>query len=355
VKLVIHPAVESERLARIVVAADTMAVVNARDEAEARAAIIDADAFFGKLTPGLLAAAGRLRWVQAPTASLEHYMFPELVAHPCVLTNMRGLYSDVIADHVFGYVLCFARNFHHYIRNQLEARWAPAGGKAETAVRSVARKARRQLADTLGKVEQSGFVTGPAQVSAVDRAHMHLGDATLGVVGLGQIGSEIARRGLAFGMRVLAVDPAQTVAPPGVAALWRPDRLPDLLGASDFVVIAAPHTPGTVKLFRRAQFRQMRPSAYLINIGRGAIVDLQDLVAALRAGEIGGAGLDVFETEPLPPDHPLWAMPNVILTPHVAGASPRIAERHLAVLLENVGRFTRGEPLATVVDKPSWH
>ena len=354
-KLVIHPAVESERLARIVAAARPMAVVNARDEVEAGAAIADADAFFGKLTPELLAAARGLRWVQAPTASLEHYMFPELVEHPCVLTNMRGLYSDVIADHVFGYVLCFARNFHHYIRNQLEARWAPAGGKAETSVRSVARKVRRRLEDTLGQVEQSGFVTGPAQVSAVDRAHLHLGDATLGVVGLGQIGSEIARRGLAFGMRVLAVDPMQTAAPPGVAALWRPDRLPDLLGASDFVVIAAPHTPGTVKLFRRPQFQQMRPSAYLINIGRGAIVDLQDLVAALRAGEIGGAGLDVFETEPLPPAHSLWAMPNVILTPHVAGASPRIAERHLAVLLENVGRFARGEPLTTVVDKPRWH
>jgi phosphoglycerate dehydrogenase-like enzyme len=354
VKLVIHPAVEPERLAKIVAAAHPMTVVNARSDAEASAALADADAFFGKLTPRLLAAARRLRWVQAPTASLEHYMFPELAAHPCALTNMRGLYSDVIADHVFGYVLCFARNFHHYIRNQLEARWAPVGGRAETSVRTVARKVRRQLEDTLGKAEQPGFVTGPAQVSGVDRAHLHLGDATLGVVGLGQICSEIARRGLAFGMRVLAVDPVQTAAPPGVAALWRLDRLPDLLGESDFVVIAAPHTPETVKLFRRAQFRQMRPSAYLINIGRGAIVDLQDLVAALRAGEIGGAGLDVFETEPLPPDHPLWAMPNVILTPHVAGASPRIAERHLAVLLENVGRFARGEPLTTVVDKQRW-
>ena len=347
-KLVIQPSVEPDRLAKIVAAAHPMTVVNARDEAEARAAIADADAFFGKLTPGLLAAARRLRWVQAPTASLEHYMFPELVEHPCVLTNMRGLYSDVIADHVFGYILCFARNFHHYIRNQLEARWAPVGG--ETFVRPAA----RQVADVAGKVEQSGFVTGPAEVSAVDRSHRHLADATLGIIGLGQIGSEIARRGLAFGMRVLAVDPVQTGAPPGVAALWRLDRLPDLLGASDFVVIAAPHTPETVKLFRRPQFRQMKPSAYLINIGRGAIVDLADLVAALRAGEIGGAGLDVFETEPLPPDHPLWAMPNVIITPHVAGSSPRIAERHLAVLLENVGRFARGEPLTTVVDKSRW-
>jgi phosphoglycerate dehydrogenase-like enzyme len=354
VKLVIHPPVEAERLAKIVAAARPMTVVNAGDEAEARAAMAAADAFFGKLTPGLLAAAPRLRWVQAPTASLEHYMFAELAEHPCVLTNMRGLYSDVIADHVFGYILCFARNFHHYIRNQLEARWAPVAGKAETPVRSEAGKVGRHLEDRLDRVEPSGFVTGPAQVSAVDRAHLHLGDATLGIVGLGQIGSEIARRGLAFGMRVLAVDPVQTAVPPAVAALWRLDRLPELLGESDFVVIAAPHTPETVKLFRRAQFRQMRASAYLINIGRGAIVDLQDLVAALRAGEIAGAGLDVFETEPLPLDHPLWAMPTVILTPHVAGASPRIAERHLAVLLENVGRFARGEPLTTVVDKSRW-
>src|SRR5262245_6037440 len=178
-------------------------------------------------------------------------MFPELVAHPSVLTNMRGLYSDVIADHVFGYVLCFARNFHHYIRNQLEARWAPVGGKAESPVRTVPREVRRQVAETVGTPEVSGFVTGPAHVSAADRSHLHLADATLGVVGLGQIGSEVARRGLAFGMRVLAVDPVQTVAPTGVAALWRLDRLPELLGKSDFVVIAAPHTPEPAQLFRR--------------------------------------------------------------------------------------------------------
>jgi phosphoglycerate dehydrogenase-like enzyme len=336
-----HPPVEPERLARIVEAARPMNVVNARDEAEARLAIADADAFFGKLTPTLLAVARRLRWVQAPTASLEHFVFPELVDHPAVLTNMRGLYSDVIADHVFGYVLCFARNFHHYIRNQVEARWAPVSVPPPPA------EGRQR--------QQSGFATGPAQVSPVDRAHRHLADTTLGVVGLGQIGGEVARRGLAFGMRVLAVDPAQPAPPPGIAALWRLDRLPDLLRESDFVVIAAPHTPETVKLFQRAQFRQMKPTGYLINIGRGAIVDLADLTDALRAGEIAGAGLDVFETEPLPEDHPLWAMPDVIITPHVAGNSPRIAERHLAVLLDNVGRFGRGEPLRNVADKRRWY
>src|SRR5205807_10116299 len=126
------------------------------------------------------------------------------------------------------------------------------------------------------------------------------------------------------------------------------------LSESDFVVIAAPHTPQTYKLFRRVQFQQMKRSAYLINIGRGAIVDIADLAAALEAGEIAGAGLDVFEIEPLPADHPLWRMENVIITPHVAGYSPRIAERHLAVLLENIRRFLHGEPLLNVVDKARW-
>jgi phosphoglycerate dehydrogenase-like enzyme len=199
------------------------------------------------------------------------------------------------------------------------------------------------------------FATGPGVVNAIDRAHRHLGDCTLGVVGLGGIGGEVARRGLAFGMRVLAVDPVRAEAPAGVEALWPVGRLPDLLGASDFVVIAAPHTPATYKLFRREQFRQMRRTAYLINVGRGAIVDLADLTAALQAGEIAGAGLDVFETEPLPAGHPLWGMAGkVILTPHVAGYSPRIAGRHLAVLLENVCRFVRSEPLQNVVDKARW-
>jgi phosphoglycerate dehydrogenase-like enzyme len=331
-KLVIHPPVEPERLDRIRAAAGAMAVVNAPDEAAALAAVADADAFFGKITPALLAASRQLRWIQAATASLEHYVFPELIVHPATLTNMRGIYSDVIADHVLGLVICFARNLHTYIRQQRSARWAPVGGEAG----------------------RSTFAAGPGVTSAMDRAHRHLADQTLGVVGLGQIGAEIARRGLAVGMTVLAVDPVQAEAPPGVT-LWRPDRLADLLGGSDFVAIAAPHTPETEKLFRRREFRQMQPTAYLINIGRGAIVDLADLTAALQAGEIAGAGLDVFETEPLPPDHPLWAMPNVIITPHVAGCSPRIAERHLGVLLDNVGRFVRGAPLANVADKRRWH
>ena len=331
-KLVIHPPVEEARLPKIKAAAGNMAVVNAADEGEALREIVEADAFFGKLTPQLLTASRRLRWVQSPTASLEHYIFPEFVEHPAVLTNMRGLFSDVIADQVLGYILCFARNLHVYIRNQAQARWAPVGGEGARVA----------------------FTSGPGTVGDIDRAHLHLADATVGIVGLGAIGSEIARRSLAFGMRVLAVDPVQKEAPQGVTALWPPGRLPDLLLDSDFVVVAAPHTPGTAKMFRRAQFQQMRRTAYFINIGRGAIVDLAELTAALDAGEIAGAALDVFEIEPLPADHPLWKMPNTILTPHIAGYSPRIAERHLGVLLENIGRFIRGESLVNVADKKLW-
>ncbi len=331
-KLIIYPSVEQARLDKIRQAAGSAQVVNAAGETQACAAVTDADGFIGRLTPPILAASTKLRWVQSPTASLEHYVFPELIAHPCQLTNMRGLYSDVIADQVFGYIICFARNLHLYIRQQTRSHWEPYGGESE----------------------RPGFFAGPGVSSDIDRAHMHLADATLGVVGLGNIGSEIARRGLAFGMRVVAVDPLRTDAPDGVEKLWTPDRLTDLLSQSDFVVIAAPHTPETEKLFRREQIRKMKRSAFLINIGRGAIVDLADLTAALEAREIAGAGLDVFEVEPLPAGHPLWGMENVIITPHIAGYSPRISERHLEVLLDNVSRFVSGKELRNVVDKARW-
>jgi phosphoglycerate dehydrogenase-like enzyme len=331
-KLVIHPPLDRERLERVVAVAGAMEVVNAPDARAARAAMPEADAFFGKLTPELLAAGLKLRWVQSPTASLEHYLFPALVEHPCVLTNMRGLYSDAIAEHVLGVMLCFTRQLHTYVRRQMAARWEPVGGEATRAT----------------------FATGPGVMTEMDRVHRNLGDMTLGIVGLGRIGTEIARHAVSFKMRVMAVDPVQTSAPDGVAPLWPSERLDELLGQSDFVVIAAPHTPETEQLFQRRQFQAMKRTGVLINIGRGAIVNLDDLTAALRAGEIAGAGLDVFEIEPLPADHPLWRFENVIITPHVAGQSPRVAGRHLEVLLENVGRFARGEALVNVTDKRRW-
>jgi phosphoglycerate dehydrogenase-like enzyme len=331
-KMVLFPPVDRERLQKIREAAGEMGVVNAASEADAIREMAEADAFFGKLTPELLQAGMQLKWVQSPTASLEHYLFPELIAHPCLLSNMRGLFSDVIADHVMGYVLCFARNLHVYLRQQQEHRWEPLGGESARCT----------------------FAAGPGHVTPIDRAHLHLSDCTMGVVGVGHIGKEICRRATAFGMKLLGIDPVCRSLDELLPDVWPTERLPKLLEHSDFVVIAAPHTPETEKLFRAEQFRQMKSTARLINIGRGVIVDLVDLTKALQTGEIAGAALDVFEEEPLPANHPLWDLPNVLITPHVAAASPRIAERHLETLLENIRRFVHGEEPMTFVDKHRW-
>jgi phosphoglycerate dehydrogenase-like enzyme len=332
-KLVIYPAIDAERHAKLQAIDPRLTMANCESLPVAMSEITDADGFFGKLTPELLAASTKLTWVQSPTASLEHYLFPELIEHPCQLSNMRGLFSDVIADHVLGLVLCFARQLHVYIRQQQSRTWAPVGNAAAV----------------------TDFVSGPGQVSAVDRAHQHLGDLTLGVVGAGAIGAEVLRRAAAFGMSLRAVDPLVRSIPGVLAEVWPSEQLHRLLQECDYVVIAAPHTPETEGLFDRPRLQQMRRTAVLINIGRGAIVRLSDLTAALQAGELAGAALDVCETEPLPADHPLWAMEQVIITPHVAAASPRIAERHLATLVENVRRFVHGEPPATLVNKRAWY
>ena len=332
-KMVIFPAVDELRLGRIRTTAEpAMSVVNADSLDVAEREIADATAFFGKITPPLLKAARRLEWIQTATASLEHYVFPELVEHSCALTNMRGLFSDVIADHVMGFVLCFARNLHHYIRRQAQCRYEPLGGEAA----------------------RSDFVSGNGVVNSIDRSHRHLSDCTLGVVGVGHIGAEIIRRAAAFGMTVIGVDVEARAVPGVLPEVWDLSQLPRLLAASDFVVIAAPHTPATYKMFRMPQFQTMQRSGILINIGRGAIVDLADLTVALEQQVIGGAALDVFEIEPLPADHPLWKMDNVIITPHVAAASPRIAERHLETLLENIRRYLVNQPFLTTVDKLRW-
>ncbi len=332
-KLVLFPAVDDERLARIQNAAQPMIVINASNIEQARHEIEDTDAFFGKLTPDLLARSQRLRWVQSPTASLEHFLFPELIEHPCLLSNMRGLFSDVVADHVMGFVLCFARNLHIYLRQQQTGKWSPVGDQSYAA----------------------DFSKGPGTVLPTDRTHQHLSDCTLGVVGVGQIGAEVLRRAAAFGMTLKGVDPKVRNIPGILGDVGPLEKLPDLLQESDYVVIAAPQTPETTKLFRRPLLRMMKQTGILINVGRGAIVDLFDLTEALRAGEIGGAALDVCDPEPLPSNDPLWTMPNVIVTPHVAAASPRIAERHLETLLENIRRFVRGEPPLTLVDKQLWY
>jgi phosphoglycerate dehydrogenase-like enzyme len=158
----------------------------------------------------------------------------------------------------------------------------------------------------------------------------------------------------AFGMRVIGVDARRGDPPEGVAELHPPESLDDLLPRADFIILTIPHTPETEGLMNAARFKRMRTSAFFINIGRGKTTRLLDLVEALRSGAIAGAGLDVFEEEPLPPEHPLWNAPNVLLTPHTAGYGPYLDDRRLEIIVDNARRFVHGEPLRNVVDKAHW-
>jgi phosphoglycerate dehydrogenase-like enzyme len=185
------------------------------------------------------------------------------------------------------------------------------------------------------------------------RVHQReLYEQTMGIVGFGGTGRAVARRAVGFGMRVLGVDIEDVPPEPGVEAIWKPERLHEVLGASDVVVIALPLTKATRHLFTRDLFRRMKPSAILVNVTRGEIVYGDDLLAALHDGVIWGAGLDVTDPEPLPAGHPLWTHPRVVVTPHTAGGSPRRAARIVDTFCENLARLRAGRPLIALIDKP---
>jgi phosphoglycerate dehydrogenase-like enzyme len=155
-------------------------------------------------------------------------------------------------------------------------------------------------------------------------------------------------------MKVIGIDERRPDKPEGVAEMHRAAALDTLLPRADFVILTVPHTPETEGFMNRARFQRMKKSAYFINIGRGMTTRLDDLVAALEAKEIAGAALDVYEIEPLPPSHPLWTMPNVLLTPHTAGHGPYLNDRRREVLIDNCKRFVAGQPLRNLVDKARW-
>jgi phosphoglycerate dehydrogenase-like enzyme len=291
-------------------------VVLAEDADTTRREIADAEAAFGDIPPDLLASANKLRWLQAPAiAPPAGYYSPELVAHAVQVTNFRGIFNDHIAAHIMAFVLAFARGLHRYVPLQLRHEWAPA---------------------------------------PLDTGVVHLPGTTALIVGVGGIGAETARLCVALGMRVIGLDARRHDRPDDVAELYGPEALDDQLPRADFVILTIPHTPETEGLMNAARFSRMRRSAFFVNIGRGKTTRLDDLVAALRSGQIAGAALDVFEEEPLPPEHPLWSAPNVLLTPHTAGYGPYLDERRLEIIVDNAGRFVRGEPLRNVVDKAHW-
>jgi phosphoglycerate dehydrogenase-like enzyme len=262
-----------------------------------------------ELAPGL-------RWIALPSAGAEGVLEQGLVrmGGP-VVTTASGIHAVPIGEFVLGLMLQWARRWPELWRLRQAHAWPDHAGWE--ALRG------RELAG-----------------------------ATLGVIGLGAIGRQVARFGHALGMRVVAV---RHSAHPGdhdadADILLGPDQLGQLLGEAEYVVIAAPSTPATYHMIGTDQLARMRPTGFLINIARGALVDEAALLAALRSGQIAGAGLDVFTEEPLPADSPLWQMPNVILSPHISGATNRYSQRFTDLFLENIRRWRAGEPLRNQVD-----
>ncbi len=301
----------------VALAAPELQVVVAPDRDSALRLLPQADAAFGTLDAELLAQASRLAWLQAPQAAPPAgYFFPELVAHPVQVTNFRGIYNDHVATHAVAMLLALARGFPRYMRQQGRGEWS------------------RHLAD---------------------EDVLHLPESRVLVVGVGGIGAEIGRMVAAFGAKVVGIDPRRTEPVEGIATIFPPAELDRLLPSADAVILTLPHTPESEGLIDARRLALMQPRSLLINIGRGATVRLDPLVEALRQERLGGAALDVFEEEPLPPDHPLWREPRALLTPHVAVVGPHIVERRLAVLCDNAQRFAAGQPLRNVVDKALWY
>ncbi len=273
----------------------------------------------GNLSADLLACAEKLRWVSFWSAGLDNKVTPELEARRLLLTSANGVHGPNIAEHVLMFMLMFARQMPFFARMQAESRW------------------ERQM---------------PLDSQPGNQV-FELNGQTLGIVGLGRIGEALTVRAKAFGMRVLGLkrDPNSrydsAVQPD---ALYGPEQLPLLLQEADHVCIAIPYTPQTHHLFNAATLAHLRPSAYLYNIARGKIIDEAALIAALQQGKLAGAGLDVFETEPLPVDSPLWRMSNVIITPHVSGLTPHYFTRAAAIFAANLKRYLENEPLQSLYD-----
>jgi phosphoglycerate dehydrogenase-like enzyme len=269
--------------------------------------------------PGLkgseITRATRLRWIHTQAAGVGHMLTPELIASDIVLTNSRGVRAPAIAEHVIGMVLVLARQLHTLLEHQRARHWA------------------QEEMDLSGRM-------------------WTLRGRTMGIVGLGSIGEGVAKLAAVFGMTVIAIRRRVDASPvDGVREIWPPERLHDLLAASDVVVLTVAHTPETEGLIGERELRAMKPNAVIVNVGRGSLIQEPALIAALQAGTIGGAALDVVAEEPLDRDSPLWSLPNVLISPHVSGTIERYWESSADLFMDNLRRFETGQPLLNVVDK----
>jgi len=283
-----------------------------REHTEAVTKIVDVEVAFGALPRDVFLAGEQLRWIQAHGAGVEWTAsIPELIAGDVQVTNTRGAHASTIAEHAFAMLLTFTRGLRQLYPSQQARSWTRSSG--------------------IHFVGLSGL--------------------TFGVIGLGNIGRAIARRAYGFDMRVIAVDANDVPRPDDVAELWDLDALPTLLAGSDVVAVVTPLTSQTRGMLGAAQLARMKPSAFLLVLSRGGIVDQHALAGMLKEGRLAGAGVDVTEPEPLPSDSDLWDAPNIIITPHCSGASEQTTRKTWDFFKENLRRYLANEPLVNVIDK----
>lgn len=306
-------ALNEEQLAQIREAAPDMEILVTRDRQEIEAVLDDVEIVAGWLHPELILQAADLRWIQQWSAGADWLLrYPKAAEMDFLLTNATGVHPIPMCEHTLAFLFAFVRNLHQAIRAQERREWVPQGQQ-------------EHLFELAGK--------------------------TMLLVGVGAVGERIAESATALGMRVLGVRRDPTVGAPGVEAMFGPHQLFDRLPEADFVVLTVPLTQETRDMIGERELRAMKPTAYIINVGRGGTINEGALIRALQEGWIAGAGLDVFEEEPLPEDSPLWDMDDVIITSHYAGLTPRYHERAFSIFLDNLRRYQAGEPLRNVVDK----
>lgn len=307
------PTVDEALLARIRDAAGgDVRISVVKSTAEAIGLMEDVEVILGAITPDMFARARKLCWVHAITSGADSYLFPEMVASEVMLTGDKGLVGTHLADHTFALLLSLTRRLARAVQD------APHSWKNRVAYRA---------------------------------EEFELEGRTMGIVGFGGTGRQIARRAKAFGMHCIAVDCDRVAPSEEVPEVWGSDRFDELLRSADVITSGLPLTRQTRNLFDARAFSLMKPTALFVNVTRGEIYDADALMAAIRNGQIAGAGLDVAPVEPLPSEHALWTTPNVIMTPHTAGASQFRISRNLDRFCRNIQRYRAGEALEGQINK----
>ena len=293
-------------------AAGTDSEIVISEYADAHKHIADADIVLGIVTPKLFSAAKKLRWVQSISSGVDSFMYPEFINSDVLLTSEKGLVGEHLADHAFGLLLALTR--------QLAA------------------------ARDLGPDSWNNRPGLRAQ-------EVELTGLNLGIIGFGGTGRAVAKRAHAFGLRIRAIDKDLMDGTDSVNKVESAEALDDLLAWSDILAICCPLTEETDKLINQETLGQLKTGAYIINVTRGEIIDEGSLIDALKSGHVRGAGLDVTPREPLPAESELWRLPNVVMTPHTAGASQYRASRNLERFISNVEKFRQNLPLDGIIDK----